>query len=144
MFRYAFLLAALVPLSGCVIHTRPGPPPSDPDFAEPASNGSSWEKLGSRTVNGKGDRDSIPVGRSEGTFSAIRFRVRHSALRMHNVVIVFGDGTTFSPNTRSVFDRGTTSHTVDLPGNRRVIRRVDFHYSDLPGGGAAEIEVWAR
>lgn len=143
MFRYAFLLAAVLPITGCVIHTRSGPPPGS-DWEEPDSTFGGWERLGSRLVNGKGDRDSIPVGRAEGRFAALRFRVKHSSMRMHDVVIVFADGSTYSPPTRAVFERGTTSALIDLPGNRRVIRRIDFRYSDLPGGGAAEVEVWGR
>ncbi|MBK8259371.1 MAG: hypothetical protein IPK82_42790 [Polyangiaceae bacterium] len=142
MFRYAFLLAAMLPLTGCVVHARSGPPPAD--WEEPDSTFGGWERLGSRMVNGKGDRDSIAVGRAEGRFSALRLRVRRSAMRMHDVVIVFGDGSTYSPPTRAVFERGSTSNVIDLPGNTRVIRRIDFRYSDLAGGGAAEVEVWGR
>lgn len=142
MSRYVFVLAPLLALSGCVIHTQPGSPS---DFEDPpASEYAGWEKLGSRLVNGKGDRDSIHVGRLEGRFAALRFKVRHSSMKMHDVVVVFEDGSKYSPNTPTFFDRGTLSKVYDLPGTRRAIRRIDFRYSDLPGGGAAEVEVWAR
>ncbi len=143
MLRYSLLLAALLPLTGCVIHTKPGTGP-DSGFGEPDSSFAGWERLGSRLVNGKGDRDSIPVGRAEGQFTAIRLRVKHSSMRMHDVVVVFTNGDTFSPPTRDVYDRGTASRAIDLPGKDRAIKRIDFRYSDMPGGGAAEVEVWGR
>jgi len=146
MLKIAPFLIALLPLAGCTVYHRNGPPPAS-DF--PASSPSDadnvgWEKLGELSVNGTGDRDSLPVGRAEGRFAKLRLRVLHSALKMHNVVVVFDDGTSFSPDTRLVFNAGTTSSVIDLPGTRRAIRRVDFRYSDLAGGGRAHVEVWAR
>jgi hypothetical protein len=141
MLRHSLLLAALLPLTGCVIYTNPGPAP---DWEEPDSTFAGWERLGSRLVNGKGDRDTIQVGKLEGHFRSIRFRVKHSAVRMHDVVVVFGNGDKFSPPTRDTYDAGTSSRVIDLPGDKRVIRRIEFRYSDLPGGGAAEVEVWGH
>ncbi len=103
-----------------------------------------WTKLGERWVTGAVDHDTIAVGAAEGTYSRILLRVEHSALEMFDVVVTFGDGSSFSPPTRHVFNPGTNSHTIDLPGNRRVIRRVDFRYGNLPGGGRAQLELWAR
>jgi hypothetical protein len=31
---------------------------------------------------------------------------------------------------------------IDLPGGARVIRRVEFRYGNLPGGGRARVELW--
>ena len=103
-----------------------------------------WEKLGERTVNGKADRDTIAVGGKEGRFRSIQIKVEHSALEMFDVLVTFGDGTTFSPPTRLVFNNGDISKVIDLPGDKRVIRKVDFKYGNLPGGGNAQIELWAK
>jgi len=103
-----------------------------------------WEKLGERMVDGKVDRDVIHVGRAEGKFSRINLVVEHSALEMFDVVVRFGDGTDFSPNVRHVFGENTRSRVIDLPGDRRVIRSVEFRYGNLPGGGRAQIELWAQ
>jgi len=103
-----------------------------------------WEKLGERNVDGKADRDTIAVGRAEGRFSAIQIKVEQSALEMYDVLVTFGDGTTFSPPTRLVFRNGETSRVVDLPGAKRVIKKVEFKYGNLPGGGRAQIELWGK
>lgn len=103
-----------------------------------------WEKLGERAVHGKADRDVILVGARDGTFQQLKLVVEHSALEMFDVQVTFGDGETFSPGTRLVFGRNGTSRVIDLPGRRRVIRRVEFRYGNLPGGGRAQVELWAK
>jgi hypothetical protein len=103
-----------------------------------------WEKLGERTVNGKADHDTIMVGKAEGRFKAIQIKVEHSALEMFDVRVTFGDDTTFSPPTRLVFHNGDISKVIDLPGDKRIIKKVDFNYGNLPGGGNAQVELWAK
>jgi hypothetical protein len=63
---------------------------------------------------------------------------------MYNVEVHFADGSVFSPQTRHVFAANTRSHVIDLPGARRSIRSVEFHYGNLPGGGRAQAELWAQ
>ena len=147
MTKSASLLLLAFPLvTGCTVHTYSGgrPPPRTTVVSADGSAAAGWEQLGVLTVNGSNDRDSLPVGRSEGLFAALRIHVNNSALRMHNIVVVFADGTTYSPDTRLVFNAGSTSSVIDLPGTRRAIRRVDFRYTDLAGGGRAQVEVWGR
>lgn len=105
-----------------------------------------WTRLGERWVQGRGrvDHDTIVVTAAEGTFRQIALRVEHSALELFDVTITFGDGERFSPPTRLVFGQDTASRTIDLPGAARIIRRVDFAYANLPGGGRAQLELWAR
>jgi hypothetical protein len=101
-------------------------------------------ELGGRVVDGKVDRDTIVVGRADGKFRAIEVRVKDSSLEMFDIVVTFGDGSTFSPATRLVFGENSRSRVIDLPGNRRAIRKVEFRYGNLPGGGRADIELWGR
>jgi hypothetical protein len=104
-----------------------------------------WNRLGERWVQhgAAGDHDVITAA-GEGRFRRIMLRVEHSAIELFDVVVTFGDGTTFSPTTRLVFAPGTTTRTIDLPGDARIIRRVDFKFRNLPGGGRAQVELWAR
>ena len=129
------LLLLVASLGACVVHEGPAPGPRPVAYA-------GWERLGERWVNGRADRDIVHVGRKEGRFHKIQIVVESSALEMFDVLVVFGDGSTYSPPTRLVFEPNTTSRVIDLPGDARVIRRVEFRYGNLPGGGRAQVEVW--
>lgn len=113
-------------------------------FATPASADGDWKKLGERSVDGKLDKDVIQVGDDDGLFTAIQVKVEGSALVMNEIKVFFGNGETFEPKTRLVFDKDSRSRVIDLPGNTRNIKRVDFKYANLPGGGKAQIELWGK
>jgi hypothetical protein len=89
---------------------------------------SGWELLGEQVAEFKVERDRIEVGRREGRFSKLRVAVKGAPLEMYDMVVTFGDGTTFSPNIRHHFNENSWSHEIDLPGDRRTIRSVDFRY----------------
>jgi hypothetical protein len=103
-----------------------------------------WVRLGERWVDGAHDRDVITVGAREGHYRRMMIVVENSALEMFDVMVTFGDGEHFSPTTRHIFSANTRSHTIDFPGNERVIRTVEFRYGNLPGGGRARAELWAQ
>jgi hypothetical protein len=103
-----------------------------------------WVKLGERWVDGAHDRDVIHVGAREGRYRRVRIVVERSPLEMYDIVITFGDGTPFSPQTRHIFGADTRSHVIALPGGPRVIRTVEFRYGNLPGEGRALAELWAE
>ncbi len=103
-----------------------------------------WEKLGTREVNGRDDHDVIQVGRADGRFKAIQIAVEGGELEMFEIKVTFGDGQTFEPKTRLVFDKNTKSRVIDLPGDKRVISRVEFRYGRLPGGGRARVDLFAK
>lgn len=134
-------------LTACVVKTRPGTRAAERrndahDRRVEAMTG--WDKLGERWIQGGVDKDVIPVGRADGRFTKIKLKAEHSALELFDVQVVFADGTSFSPGTRLVFGQGAWSRDIDLPGGARAIRRVEFRYGNLPGGGKAQLELWAR
>lgn len=145
--RIVLSLALLASLSACVVRPARGTRAAEArndrnDRQIEATTG--WDKLGERWIQGGVDRDVIRVGRDDGRFSVIKLKAEHSALELFDVNVVFGDGTSFSPGTRLVFGQGSWSRTIDLPGGNRTIRRVEFRYGNLPGGGRAQLELWAR
>lgn len=145
-------LAAIVPLlfGACVVKARGAD--ANPRRGERADDRhdrrveatTKWDKLGERWVAGGKDRDVITVGRKDGKFRKIKIKAEHSALELFDVVVVFGDGTSFSPPTRLVIAKGAWTRDIDLPGGDRNIRRVEFRYGNLAGGGRAQLELWAR
>lgn len=108
-----------------------------------------WTMLGERTVDGRGrrggaDRDRISVGRKEGTFRRLTVVVLDSSLDMEDMEVKFGRGPSFRPDVRQVFNEGSRTRVIDLPGDDRVIRWIEFRYRNLPGGGRARVQVWAK
>jgi len=136
------LLVAVVMSVGC--SHQPAPERREARREPVTDPRGDWTKLAERWVDGGRDRDVIPVGAREGRYRRIMIVVEHSALEMYDVVVTFHDGTQFSPRTRHVFAADTRSHVIDLPGDRRVIRSVEFRYGNLPGGGRAQAELWAQ
>jgi len=105
--------------------------------------GGDWRRLGERWVDGAHDRDVIVVGAREGSYHRIMIVVEEAPLEMYDLTVNFTDGARYSPATRHVFGANTRSHVIDLPGNRRAIRSVEFSYGNLPGHSRARAEVWA-
>jgi len=104
-----------------------------------------WEKLGTRTVDIKGDHDVIQVGVFEGSFTKVRFKVMKAPIYLKNVVIVFGNGETKKVNFNARIKPGSISKVVDLPGNKRVIKKIKLNYKSVPNGkGKAIVSAWGR
>lgn len=103
-----------------------------------------WELLGARRVSFAAERDVIVVGAREGLFNAVRIDVAGGNLELYDVKITFGDGETFSPETRLHFREGSRSRTIDLPGAARVIRRIEFAYRSTLRRGRATVQAFGR
>lgn len=101
-----------------------------------------WELLGTRQVNYRGDHDVIAVTAREGWFQAIKVEVDDGNLEMWNISVVFANGERFSPETRLVFREDSRSRTIDLPGGRRFIQRVEFFYRSRGARGRAEVRLY--
>lgn len=99
--------------------------------------------LGGREVNFRVDRDHLVIGPRAGRFSAIRIEVPDASLELYDIRVVFGDGSSFSPETRLQFHAGEGTRRIDLPGGNRVIREITFLYrSDRPAQGRAHVRVY--
>ncbi len=104
-----------------------------------------WQLLGERDVDFRGDHDTIDVGRHEGKFRQLQFRVKDAPIEISNFVVTFDNDQKFSPQMRHRFPEGSGSRTIDLPGDRRVIRRIDFNYRSINRReGRGRVEVYAR
>jgi hypothetical protein len=124
-----------------------GPGPGAPPVSSaPAFNPQGWTMLGERVVNGHGreDRDRIDVGRYEGRFSKMTVVVQDADLEMLDMEVKFGRGESWHPAMNFFFREGTRSKVIDFPGDERVIRSIEFKYRNVPHGGRAKVQVWAK
>jgi len=114
-------------------------------FAQTAESAKNWELLGRQQVNFRADHDRIEVGRQEGRFKELQVRVEGAPIEMRSMVVTFGNDETFSPRLRHRFDANSTTRVIDLPGNRRTIKSIDFDYASLDRReGRATVAVYGR
>jgi len=115
-------------------------PPSQPSGFDARG----WTMLGEKQVDGRNDRDVIRVGRMEGRFTKLTVVVEDSDVELYDMLITFGSGQRYSPDMRQVFRNGQRTRAIDLPSEARFINRIEFRYGNLPGGGRARVQVWAK
>lgn len=122
----------------------PPPPPAPPPPRAPTWDPRGWTLLGERTVDGRYDHDRIDVGRYEGRFSKLTLVVENSDLELIDFSIKFERGAPWHPDVQHFFREGQRTRAIDLPGEERIIKHIDFRYRNLPGGGRARVQVWAK
>ncbi len=84
--------------------------------------------LGERLVNDRLDRDEVIVTGARGDFKAIQIRVKGASVDFHKVIIVYGNGQRQEVEMRHTIPAGGTSRAIDLVGDERVIRKIEFWY----------------
>jgi hypothetical protein len=121
---------------------RPVEPPPPPEPAFDPKDG--WTLVGSQTVDGKKDRDVFPVGKKAGKWDKVMLVVKDSDLELVDFIVTFGNGEKFEPKTRHAFKEGSRTRAIDLPGDNRKIKNIELRYANLPGGGKAIVELYAK
>ena len=135
----AALLVAVV-AAGCDAFRddrRSTTPPRDRDAGD-------WTLIAQRSIDFSRERESIDVD-SDRRFRALRLAVKGAPVEVGNIVVTFGDGSTFAPQVRSEFQEGTESRAIDLPGESRRIQRIDLaSRSTSKREGKATILIYGR
>jgi hypothetical protein len=104
-----------------------------------------WVFLGERLVNDRLDRDVIPVTAERGEFSAIQIKVKGASVDFHKVIVVFGNGRTQEVEMRNTIGAGGSSRIIDLKGDDRVIKQIEFLYdANTIRGRKALVRVFGR
>ena len=102
-----------------------------------------WTLLGSRDVRLAGDADVIPVTAAKGQFRQIQLRVRGNGVFIHDLTVVYGNGTSEDIPVRAHIPQGGATRVIDLRGGSRNIKSVRLRYrSERDGQGHARVEVW--
>jgi hypothetical protein len=109
-------------------------------YAKPAPPGS-WQQLGFTTVDFKVDRDVIVVTGADH-FRKLKFKVLDNAVHMLNMHVVYENGGFDNIDLRFVIPAGGESRIIDLKGNSRRIRKVEFWYQSQRPGFKGKAKVW--
>ncbi len=111
--------------------------------AQPRSN--KWVFLGERLVNDRLDRDVIAVTAERGEFTSLQIRVKGASVDFYKVIVVFGNGRTQEVELRNTIRAGGSSRVIDLRGDDRVIRQIEFLYdANTIRGRKAMVRVFGR
>lgn len=104
-----------------------------------------WKSLGKRKVGFGHDKDEIKVGKDEGTFNRIKLEVKEGAIILKSIEVFFADGNSKNYRIRQTLKDGESTEDLELPGNDRVITRIELAYetSDL-FKNQARIEVFGK
>jgi hypothetical protein len=87
-----------------------------------------WVFLGDRHVDGEMDHDTIRVGKADGWFRAIQFRVEGGDVQFDRIVVRFGNGSEERLDVHERVPAGGHTRAIDLPGDKRHIETVDLWY----------------
>ena len=103
-----------------------------------------WTLIAQRAIDFSRDRESVDV-ETDRRFRSLRMAVKGGPVAVSDLVVTFGDGSTFSPQLRTVFEEGTESRPIDLPGEARRIRRIELaSQSTSKREGRATILIYGR
>jgi len=104
-----------------------------------------WVVLGSRTVKASLDRDVITVTASRGFFKKMKFFVKNAPIHFEKMIVHYGNGDVWEHAIRRNIAAGSETRVIDLPGNRRIVKKVVFYYKK--GAWTARtpvVTLWGR
>jgi hypothetical protein len=102
-----------------------------------------WEQLGRATVNGRVDHDRIFVN-SRASFRALQLGVKGGTIEFQRVVVHFENGADHELPVPDRIQAGGKTRVIDLPGDRRRIRSVEFWYAKETWRSRPFVNLWGR
>jgi hypothetical protein len=73
------------------------------------------------------------------------FTMKFKPVNMHRLEVRYGNGEKEEVELKEQFRTGGESRVIDLPGNKRVIRKVDFVYDTKKlANRKGIVELWGR
>lgn len=91
-----------------------------------------WVPLGCQQVGFAVDHDAIRVSGQDGGFRALRLNVRGAPVEFFDVTATFGNGQMQKLPVRAIIPPGGSTRQLDLAGQVRGIKRIDFLYRSIP------------
>jgi hypothetical protein len=105
-----------------------------------------WRYLGTVNARFTADHDAIVVQGPYDFFRRIKFKVTNAPINLIRLIVTYDDGgLPENIDTRFSIPAGGESRVIDLRGNRRKIRTIEFWY-DTKGvlQGRANVSVFGQ
>jgi uncharacterized protein YraI len=107
--------------------------------------GRNWDRLASKEVDRRRDRDVIQLDRKDGRFDEFRLRVLDNDLRIRRMRVEYGNGVAHDLDVDRRVNEGEATDPITLRGrNGRFIDRVTLVYDTVGRGQKATVELWGR
>ncbi len=104
-----------------------------------------WEKLGVKKVNMQADHDVITVTANQGVYTKVKLKILKAPIHLLNMKIVFGSEAIENIVFDKLFTAGSGTRIIDLPGNKRIIKKVILNYKSIPvGKGKAVVVLFGK
>jgi hypothetical protein len=103
----------------------------------------SWRLIGTVQANYAADHDSIVVQGPYDNFRRLKIKVTDAPLNLQRMQVSYDNGSTEKIDVRQQIARGGESRVIDLSGESRSLRRIDFWYDTRGSGqGRAKLSVF--
>jgi hypothetical protein len=102
-----------------------------------------WESLGQRSVDGRNDHDRIFVN-SNQSFRSLQLEVTGGSIEFRRVVVHYDNGADQTLDIRERISSGQRTREIDLPGDRRRIRSVEFWYANAGWRSRPSVNLYGR
>ncbi len=102
-----------------------------------------WEYLGQSHVDGRNDHDRIVVNHRV-QYRALQLGIKGGAIEFQRVVVHFENGADHELQIRDRISANDRTRVIDLPGDRRRIRSVEFWYSKERWRSRPYVNLWGR
>src|SRR6476646_11457155 len=117
--------------------------PAEAHFLPNPTQDDRWVMLGQQGVGLNPDRDVFYVGRGEGRYDALRFRVLGNRVAVAEARVFYGNGTSEVLGVKEHIQPGETTPAYDLQGKHRLIDRIEVLYqSEIPWAGKATVQIY--
>lgn len=100
-------------------------------------------QLGRSYVDGRNDHDRITVSNGE-SYRSLLLEVKGGTIEFQRVVVHFDNGADHDIQIRDRISNGGRTREIDLPGDRRRIRSVEFWYSKGNWRSRPYVNLWGR
>jgi hypothetical protein len=124
----------------------PAPAPAPKKEAPKAEGpGPGWTLLGQQQADHKTKRERLVVGTKEGRFKELLVMVKGAGLTIDQMTVTLGNKKEVKLIVKQTLKDGESSKPIDLPGEQRGIRQVDFVFrTTAKGQGKATVMLYGR